>query len=134
MTDAPASFLRTLKLTLVYDGTTYAGWQFQPGRPTIQETLEKAARKITGLPVSTLASGRTDAGVHALGQVVGLRTASNMPTAVFHRALNANLPGDIAVLDVAEAPPGFHPIRDVARKHYRYVIHDGAVRDVFSRR
>ena len=66
--------MRTLKLTIAYDGTAYAGWQFQPDKPTVQETLEKAVAKVTGQRVRVLASGRTDAGVHALGQVVGFRT------------------------------------------------------------
>ena len=64
--------MRTLKLTIAYDGTAYAGWQFQPDQPTVQGTLENAIAKVTGQRVRMLASGRTDAGVHALGQVVGL--------------------------------------------------------------
>ena len=125
--------MRTLKLTIAYDGTAYAGWQCQPDRPTVQQTLETALEKITGESIHTLASGRTDAGVHALGQVVGFRTASRLPPDVFVRALNANLPADIAVLDAAEASDDFHAIRDVVRKRYRYVIHDGPIRDVFLR-
>ena len=125
--------MRTLKLTLAYDGTAYAGWQCQPGKPTVQETLEDAIAKVTGQRVRVLASGRTDAGVHALGQVVGFRTDSSLPPEVLLRALNANLPHDIAVLEVAEAPEGFHPTYHAVRKRYRYVIHDGPVRDVFRR-
>ncbi len=126
--------MRTLKLTIAYDGTAYAGWQCQPDRPTVQQTLETAIEKITGESVRTLASGRTDAGVHALGQVVGLRTNCSLPPEVFCRALNANLPHDIAVLDAAETSADFHAIADVVRKRYRYVIHDGPIRDVFLRR
>jgi tRNA pseudouridine38-40 synthase len=129
---APTS-LRTLKLTIAYDGTAYAGWQFQLDRPTVQGTLEDAIAKVTGQRVRILASGRTDAGVHALGQVVGFRTDSELPPDILLRALNANLPHDIAVLDVAEAPEGFHPICHVLRKRYRYTIHDGPIRSVFSR-
>ena len=125
--------MRTLKLTIAYDGTDYAGWQCQPNKPTVQETLEHAIEKVTGQRGRTLASGRTDAGVHALAQVVGFRTESTLSPDVFVRALNANLPHDIAVLDAVEAPNGFHPIRDAHRKRYRYVIHDGPVRDVFLR-
>src|SRR5665647_840150 len=125
--------MRTLKLTIAYDGTSYAGWQFQPGKPTVQQMLEAAIEKVTGQHSSTLASGRTDAGVHALGQVVGFRTNSALPPEVFVRALNANLPHDIAVLDAAEAPGGFRPTHDAKRKRYRYVIHDGRIRDVFRR-
>jgi tRNA pseudouridine38-40 synthase len=126
--------MRTLKLTIAYDGTAYAGWQLQLGEPTIQETLEDAIARVTGQRVRVLASGRTDAGVHALGQVVGFRTDSSLPPEVLLRAINANLPHDVAVLDAAEAPDDFHPIRHALRKRYRYVIHDGPVRDVFGRR
>ena len=102
--------MRTLKLTLAYDGTAYAGWQLQPGKPTVQGTLEDAIAKVTGQPCASLASGRTDAGVHALGQVAAFRTDSPLPPEVLLRALNANLPHDVAVLEAAEAPAGFHPI------------------------
>ncbi len=125
--------MRTLKLTIAYDGAAYAGWQFQVDRPTVQDTLEKALEKVTGEAVRVLASGRTDAGVHALRQVVRLSTGSSLPPEVLCRALNANLPEDVAVLEVSEAPEGFHPISHVRRKRYRYLIHDGPVRDVFSR-
>jgi tRNA pseudouridine38-40 synthase len=125
--------VRTLKLTIAYDGTAYAGWQSQPHKPTVQDTLENAIEKVTGQRVRVLGSGRTDAGVHAAGQVVGFRTDSSLPPNVLLRALNANLPRDIAVLDAAEAPEGFHAIAHVVRKRYRYVIHDGPVRDVFQR-
>jgi len=125
--------LRVLRLTLAYDGTAYAGWQVQPGHPTIQEALETAIRQITGEQGRTLASGRTDAGVHALGQVVSVRTETKLPPEVLLRALNAMLPDDISVLDAAEAPEDFHPIRDATAKRYRYVIHNGPVREVFAR-
>lgn len=125
--------MRTLKLTLAYDGTDFAGWQVQPGRRTVQGVLEDVLARITGEPVRTLASGRTDAGVHALGQVVGLRTDCRLDGPTLQRALNAELPRDVAVLDVRDVPEGFHPIRDAVAKRYRYVIHDGPVRDVFRR-
>ena len=125
--------MRTLKLTIAYDGTAYAGWQVQPDQPTVQETLENAIAKVTGQRVRVLASGRTDAGVHALGQVVGFRTDSALPPDALLRALNANLPPDVAVLKVVEAPDDFHAISHVRRKRYRYVIHDGPVRPVFGR-
>jgi tRNA pseudouridine38-40 synthase len=125
--------MRTLKLTLAYDGTAYAGWQVQPGCRTVQGTLEAAMEKVTGPTTHVLASGRTDAGVHALGQVVGWRTPSDLPVEVLWRALNAELPQDIAVLEVTEAADDFHAVRDAVRKRYRYVIHDGPVHDVFRR-
>lgn len=125
--------MRTIKLTIAYDGTAYAGWQYQPDRMSVQETLENALKKVTGERIRVLASGRTDAGVHALGQVVGFSTECKLPPDVLLRAINANLPRDVAVLDVAEAAEGFHPISHARRKRYRYVIHNGPVRDIFSR-
>ena len=126
--------MRTIKLTLTYDGTDFAGWQIQPGSRTVQATLEESIKKITAVRPTTLASGRTDAGVHALGQVVCFRTESRLSTEVLQRALNAELPPSIAVLDAADVPDSFHVIRDVLRKCYRYVIHNGPVREIFSRR
>lgn len=125
--------MRNVKLLLAYDGTAYAGWQVQPGRATVQGTLETAIEKVTGQPARVLGSGRTDAGVHALGQVAAFRTPTRLPTDVLRRALNAELPRDIAILEVSEVPDGFHAIRDVVRKRYCYVIHDGPVREVFWR-
>jgi len=125
--------MRTIKLTLAYDGTAYAGWQVQPGATTVQGTLEAALTKVTGESIRVLASGRTDAGVHALGQIVGLRTGSALAVDVLRKALNAVLPPDIAVIEAAEVREDFHAIRDAQRKRYRYVIHDGPVRDVFRR-
>ena len=125
--------MRTLKLTLAYDGTAYAGWQVQPGKATVQSTLEAALARVTGESIRVLASGRTDAGVHALGQVVGFTTRSELPADVLRRALNAVLPPDVAVLDAIDVAEGFHPIAHAVRKRYRYTIHDGSVREVFRR-
>ena len=126
--------MRTIKLTLAYDGTDFAGWQTQQSGRSVQATLEEAIQKITGERSSTLASGRTDAGVHALGQVVSFRTESRLTCEVLQRALNAELPRTIAVLDAADVHDGFHATHDALRKRYRYVIHDGPVRDVFCLR
>jgi tRNA pseudouridine38-40 synthase len=126
--------MRTLKLTLAYDGTDFAGWQFQPGQRTIQQTLQEAVERITSERTSVVASGRTDAGVHALGQVAAFETNSSLPAEVIQRALNAELPNDMVVLAAAEAPAGFDPIRHAHRKSYRYIVQDGPVADVFSRR
>jgi tRNA pseudouridine38-40 synthase len=125
--------MRTLKLTIAYDGTAYAGWQSQLGKPTVQDTLENAIAKITGERLRVMASGRTDAGVHALAQVVGFRTNSALPPEVLVRALNATLPRDVAVLEAVEVPEGFHATHHTVRKRYRYVIYDGPIRDVFQR-
>jgi tRNA pseudouridine38-40 synthase len=124
---------RTLKLTIAYDGGAYAGWQWQPNRKTLQQTIEAALEKIAGESIRVTASGRTDAGVHALGQVISFVTTSPHSAAVFQKALNAELPHDIAVLDACDAPDGFHAIRNCVRKRYRYLLHDGPHHDVFSR-
>ncbi len=126
--------MRSILLTIAYDGTAYAGWQVQPGQRTIQAELEEALARITGESIRVVGSGRTDAGVHALGQVAGFRTAGSMTADVFQRALNAELPDDIAILGASEAVEDFHPIRDSVSKRYRYQIDGGTVRDVFSRR
>ncbi len=125
--------MRTVKLIIAYDGTGYAGWQLQPGKPTIQQALEEALHRLTGESIRATASGRTDAGVHAQGQVISFETESQLPTEVFVRGLNAELPDDIVVRSAAEMPSGFHATRDARRKRYRYTIHDGPVRDVFCR-
>jgi len=126
--------MRSIKLILSYDGTEYAGWQVQSNQQTIQATLERAIQTITAEPSRTVASGRTDAGVHALGQVVSFVTCSSLPCDVLQNALNGNLPRDIHVLEAQDAPQGFHAIRDAVRKTYRYVIQDGEPNDIFSRR
>lgn len=126
--------MRTLKLTLAYDGTNYAGWQWQEGPRTLQGTLEAALARITGESIRVTASGRTDAGVHALGQVVSFQTQSDLSASVLQKALNAELPDDMAVIDAVEAREGFHAIRNAVRKRYRYHILDGRVRDVFRLR
>ena len=126
--------MRSFKLTVAYEGTRYCGWQVQAEHATVQQAFEEALARVTGQQVRVLASGRTDAGVHALGQVVGLRVPTRLNAAVLQRALNAELPEDIAVLAAEEAPEEFHAIRDAVGKRYRYVIDNGAVRDVFARR
>ena len=126
--------MRCFKLTIAYDGTAYAGWQIQPNQPTVQGTLEQAWQEITGESVSVSASGRTDAGVHALGQVVGVSTATTLSHSQLQRALNALLPDDISVLSVESAALDFHATRDAQRKRYRYQIDNAEYADVFLRR
>ena len=125
--------MRFLRLTLAYDGTAYFGWQWQPNRPTIQGVLEDAWHQVTGEKIRVVGSGRTDAGVHALGQAVSLTTHSSLDPAVVHRALNANLPPDVVVRQVCEAPQGFNAIDHSLGKRYRYLILDDRLRDPFSR-
>lgn len=125
--------MRTIRLTLAYDGTAYAGWQRQLGKPTVQETVESALKQIIGEHATVAASGRTDAGVHALAQVAAFRTTAKLTPAAFQRALNAYLPRDIAVLEAVEAAFEFHPRKYAKRKRYRYVIHNSRTHDAFRR-
>jgi tRNA pseudouridine38-40 synthase len=124
----------TFKLTLAYDGTDFAGWQWQPAKRTIQGELEAALERITGQATRCIASGRTDAGVHALGQVVSLSSDTRLAPEVLTKALNAELPEDMLVFSVEPAADHFHALRDAVRKRYRYVIEDGRLRDLFARR
>lgn len=126
--------MRTFKLTLAYDGTDFAGWQRQPDKRTVQGELEAALARITQEQCKCIASGRTDAGVHALGQVVSFTSATRLAPEVLAKALSAELPDDLLVFEVTEAPAGFHALRDAVRKRYRYVIEDGRLRDLFDRR
>ena len=126
--------MRFLKLIVAYDGTQFFGWQWQPNRRTVQGELENAIQQVTGEQLRVVASGRTDAGVHAWGQAVSFATECRLAPAVLTRALNANLPEDLVVREVAEVRAGFNAIDDAVSKRYRYVIHDSPQRDVFSRR
>lgn len=132
--DAGASPLRTIRLTVEYDGTDYCGWQIQPNGPTIQGALEAAVTALTGEAVRVEGAGRTDSGVHARGQVAHLRTRAPLPPERFARALNAHLPPDISVRDSAAAPAEFHARFSAAGKVYRYAIENAPTRPVLDRR
>lgn len=116
--------MRTLVLTLSYDGTNYSGWQVQPDRPSLQQTLEQAICDLTGEQVKVAASGRTDAGVHAIGQIVSFQTQLQVPPEGYRWGLGARLPPDMVVTEVRELPWGFHARFDAVHKTYRYVIHN----------
>jgi len=118
----PAVKKRNIKLTVEYDGTDYAGWQVQPNERTIQEELEKAIGKATGAETRVTGSGRTDAGVHAEGQVANFFTGSALPPERMMHALNYYLPFDIAVIAASEVPLSFHARKDAVSKLYRYRI------------
>lgn len=123
------------KLTLSYDGTDFFGWQTQPGFRTVQQTVEQAFTQVTGeLAIRANASGRTDTGVHAVGQVANFRSDTRLSAKVIQRALNAQLPPDVVVRDSVEVPMDFDANRHAIRKLYRYLIHDGPVPDLFMRR
>jgi len=119
---------RNIKLVLAYDGTDYHGWQMQPDRPTVQSTLHRVLWRVLGGPMQPPeGSGRTDAGVHALGQVVTFRTDKPIPAANLVSALNDVLPADIRVLLAEEVAADFHP-RDCAKaKTYRYRLLRSAI-------
>ena len=117
--------MRNLKLTLAYDGTDFSGWQVQPGRLTIQGALASAIGRLTGENVLPQGSGRTDAGVHALGQVAAFFTASTIPIENLAQALNDILPASVRVLAASEVPLHFHPRGRVRHKVYRYRIYRG---------
>jgi tRNA pseudouridine38-40 synthase len=119
--------VRNLKLILSYDGADFAGWQVQPGRSTIQGALASAIGRLTGENVLPQGSGRTDAGVHALAQVVSFATESAIPAENWLRALNDILPPAIRVLEVAEVAPGFHARKSARAKTYRYRILRAAI-------
>lgn len=114
--------METIKLTLEYAGTAYAGWQRQPRHTTVQEVLERVLAQITQTPISTVAAGRTDAGVHALGQVASFRSGKSLTLQEWHRALNGLLPPDIAVQNIEFASEDFHARYSARGKIYEYRI------------
>lgn len=109
-------------LTIQYDGTAYCGWQVQPQVPTVQGTIEAVLQKMTQAPCRLRAAGRTDAGVHAQGQIASFYTASAIPPQGFFRGLNALLPQDIAISAIQAVSPDFDARRHNHGKHYRYTI------------
>lgn len=117
--------MRRIKLTLDYNGSAYSGWQRQPGRDTVQSRLEDALYRLTGESITAVASGRTDAGVHALGQVAHFDTEANYPVRNFVTGLNRFLPPDIRVQAAEEAPLSFHARFSAHEKTYRYVVYEG---------
>lgn len=131
---------RNIKLTIEYDGTNFHGWQTQtarcspkkqtrrPMQRTIQEEIEKVLKKIFKQNLKVIGSGRTDSGVHALGQVAHFKTTTSMSVKEIQNALNANLPDDIAVLEVEEVPLNFHAQYSAKSKTYRYTILNATAR------
>jgi tRNA pseudouridine38-40 synthase len=114
--------LRNLKLTIAYDGTHYQGWQLQAKGMTIQGALEEKLSLITGEPIRLKAAGRTDAGVHAWGQVANFTTEYLIPTPALQKALNSMLPGDIVIIDIQEMEPDFQARYHAKSKNYVYRI------------
>jgi tRNA pseudouridine38-40 synthase len=114
--------MKNYRLVVGYDGTDFRGWQRQPDGRTVQGVLEEAVRKVTQKKVVVHGAGRTDAGVHALGQVASFRGAFKLTDQVLFRALNAVLPADVRIFALAEAPPEFHARKSARSKVYRYRI------------
>jgi tRNA pseudouridine38-40 synthase len=117
-----------------YDGTAYYGFQRQRSEQTIQGQLEAAISFVAGQPATVVGAGRTDSGVHATGQVIGFELEWRHGHQALERALNANLPEDIAVRCLEEAPEGFHPRFSARRRAYEYSIYNARVRSPLQRR
>ncbi len=126
--------MRNLKIVLAYDGSEFSGWQVQPDAATIQGTLASAIGRVTGEKVLPQASGRTDAGVHALAQVVTFATESPMPARNLVKALNDILPPSIRLIESIEAPLEFHARKSAQAKTYRYRIYRGDICSPFLAR
>jgi len=134
VSQVPGVDCRTLKLTVQYDGTNYVGWQRQAEGVSIQALLEEALEPFEGAPITVHGAGRTDAGVHALAQVASVRTRTKHGVGTLGRALNAVLPGDVRVLAVEDAAPGFHARFDAVSKTYAYRIANVSVVSAFEQR
>ncbi len=124
---------RNLCMKVSYVGTHYSGFQAQPRDRTIQEELEKALHEITGEKIGIISSGRTDAGVHALGQIFNFITESSMELKRWCLALNSLLPADIVILNAIEVPLNFHARKAAKTKTYEYVIHNYRYTDLFHK-
>jgi tRNA pseudouridine38-40 synthase len=124
--------VRNIKLTIAYDGTDYHGWQGQPGMKTVQGTLHDALLRLTSQSVRVNGSSRTDAGVHALGQVANFHIDCAVPTENMAKALSRLLPDDITVAEAVEVAEGFDAISDTRGKLYRYMIYTGDIRPVMD--
>ncbi|MDI6801091.1 MAG: tRNA pseudouridine(38-40) synthase TruA [Thermodesulfovibrionales bacterium] len=137
--------MRNIKLTIQFDGTNYNGWQIQKTEvrsrktevrkktTTIQGTLQDAIKKITNEDVKVIGASRTDAGVHAISQIASFKTSTRLSSEIIKRALNANLPDDIRILDAKDAEENFHPRYDAKSKIYFYIISDFNISPFFYR-
>ena len=116
-----------IKLTIAYDGSEYSGWQVQPNAVSVQEIVEQAVLSATGEKCRVTGSGRTDAGVHAIGQVAHFTTNSTIPPHKFYRALNVFLPQNVRILQSEQADDNFHACNDAKRKTYEFSAYYGRV-------
>ncbi len=115
------------RFTVAYDGTAYAGWQIQPRQVAIQQVLQKAFCDLTGESIKVHGSGRTDAGVHAAGQVIHVDACFSVPPVAYVRALNVRLPRDIRILSCAQVDDSFHARKSALSKEYRYFIYQADI-------
>jgi tRNA pseudouridine38-40 synthase len=125
---------RVVRMTLEYDGTNYAGWQRQLNVRTVQQTVEEALCDHLHEPIRVTASGRTDSGVHALGQVISFATATKMPARAIGRGLVTCLPNDVTVVDAQEAAPDFDARRSARLRWYRFFLCNRGVRPAVGAR
>ncbi len=125
--------MRNIKLTIEYDGKDFNGWQKQPDKLNIQGSIESAIKQITGEDVDLTASGRTDAGVHAYGQVANFKTESDLPIEKFPIAINSKLKKSIRIINAEEVDERFHSRLNCKRKTYRYVINNSEVASAIYR-
>lgn len=124
--------LKNIKLTISYDGSAYHGWARQKDKPTIQKAVEDALERIFCDQVHICGTSRTDAGVHAMGQVANFVIDTPVPVENMKKALNLSLPNDIAIEEVEQMPLDFDPIGQAKAKHYRYTIYTGSGKQVFD--
>ena len=130
----PESPIRSVQLVLHYDGARFAGWQRQPDARTVQGDVEAALARLCTTPITVAGAGRTDAGVHALGQAASVRVPARWAAAALRRALNAVLPGDVWVAAAHAMRPGFHARFDATARRYRYLVGtDDGARSPFRR-
>lgn len=125
--------MRNVRLTVEYDGTSYSGWQTQAGVATVQGELEKALSHVCGHPAVLMAAGRTDAGVHALGQACNFKTSSRLTEPEIARIANLHLPPDIRIVSAVRVADAFHATYHAHSKIYRYVLRTAREKDVFGR-
>ncbi|MFH1905275.1 MAG: tRNA pseudouridine(38-40) synthase TruA [bacterium] len=129
--------MKNIKTTLAYDGTNYHGWQIQPNGITVQSVIEKSLEKLFNRKIKVVGQGRTDTGVHAIGQVASFKIPSialkNIAISQIKNALNAVLPQDVAVMDVESVSLDFHPRFDAKDRIYRYIVYNDRNKQVFGR-
>jgi len=126
--------VRKFKILLEYDGTHYHGWQLQKDKRSLQGEMERAIQEITQETVRVYSSGRTDAGVHAFGQVVHFESQTQLSLEIFQKALNVHLPVDMVIRELSEVSQDFHALLDAKRKTYYYFIYNQRVPELFLKR